>query len=169
MVQDLHLYQSAADTAGLFNAYNYPRDYHVLVGEYAAIFDDRSESVQIDNPTLQSATSEAVMFLGLERNSDLVVGSSHGALIKSLHDEPDNVALMKTLAEPDCLLHQLLRRETVCEQPRIAHGAGHSRLAVRTPLLVGHQRLHGNVLCKNRESGDGQHTGKFRRRHADHL
>jgi alpha-N-arabinofuranosidase len=31
----------------------------------------------------------------LERNADLIVGISHGALIKSLHDEPDNVAMIK--------------------------------------------------------------------------
>ncbi|KAH8703439.1 glycoside hydrolase family 51 protein [Talaromyces proteolyticus] len=96
-VQDLHDYFSASDMVSKFNGYdNADRNYPVLVGEYAAIYDDEHTNPnQLDNPTLQSATSEAVYILGLERNSDLVVGFSHGALIKSLHDEPDNVAMMK--------------------------------------------------------------------------
>jgi len=93
---DLHLYQSADATVALFNAFdNIPRTYPILVGEYAAIYPDNAGGTQLDNPTLQSATSEAVMFLGLERNSDLVFGISHGALMKSLNDEIDNVALLK--------------------------------------------------------------------------
>lgn len=97
VIQDLHDYLSADDMAAKFNGYdNAPRTYPVLVGEYAAIYDAQHTSPnQLDNPTLQSATSEAVYFLGLERNADLIVGISHGALIKSLHDEPDNVAMIK--------------------------------------------------------------------------
>lgn len=102
MISDLHLYQSAAGTVELFNAFdNRPRNNPVLVGEYAAIFDSGTGTggAQLDNPSLESATSEAIMFLGLERNADVVVGSSHGALIKSIHDDillpNDNVAMMK--------------------------------------------------------------------------
>jgi len=39
------------------------------------------------------------MFLGLERNSDVVFGVAHGALMKSLNDEPDNVAIIKHNAD----------------------------------------------------------------------
>ena len=100
VIQDLHDYLSVGDMVGKFNGYdNAPRDYPVLVGEYAAIYDDQHTNPnQLDNPTLQSATSEAVYFLGLERNADLIVGISHGALIKSLHDEVDNVAMIKHTA-----------------------------------------------------------------------
>ncbi|KAF4624497.1 hypothetical protein G7Y89_g13678 [Cudoniella acicularis] len=96
-ITDLHLYQNVDQTIALFNAYdNRPRSQPLLVGEYATIADSTTpQGQQLDNPTLESATSEAIMFLGLERNSDLVMGSCHGALIKSLHDEPDNVAMMK--------------------------------------------------------------------------
>jgi alpha-N-arabinofuranosidase len=95
VIQDLHDYLSVDGMVSKFGGYDLaPRDYPVLVGEYAAIYDARSPN-QLDNPTLQSATSEAIYFLGLERNSDVIVGISHGALIKSLHDEPDNVAILK--------------------------------------------------------------------------
>jgi alpha-N-arabinofuranosidase len=96
-IQDLHDYLSVDDMVSKFNGYdNTDRNFPVLVGEYAAIFDANHVSPnQLDNPTLQSATSEAIYFLGLERNSDVIVGISHGALIKSLHDEVDNVAMIK--------------------------------------------------------------------------
>ena len=97
VVQDLHDYLSASDMVAKFGGYDHAdRNYPVLVGEYAAIYDEQHQAPnQLDNPTLQSATSEAIYFLGLERNADLIVGISHGALIKSLHDEPDNVAMLK--------------------------------------------------------------------------
>lgn len=97
---DLHLYQSNSQTVALFNAFdNSPRSHPLLIGEYAAIYADNDLNNQLDDPTLQSATAEAVMFLGLERNSDVVIGSSHGALMKSLNDEPDNVAMIKHNAD----------------------------------------------------------------------
>ncbi|KAH8899121.1 glycoside hydrolase family 51 protein [Thozetella sp. PMI_491] len=97
VIQDLHDYLSVRDMVSKFGGYDHAdRNYPVLVGEYAAIYDDtHTNGNQLDNPTLQSATSEAVYFLGLERNADLIVGICHGALIKSLHDEPDNVAMLK--------------------------------------------------------------------------
>jgi alpha-N-arabinofuranosidase len=95
---------SADATAGLFDAFdNANRSWSILIGEYAAIYADNSSDTQLDNPTLQSATAEAVMFLGLERNSDVVFGVSHGALMKSLNDEIDNVALLKHNA--DTIVH----------------------------------------------------------------
>jgi len=104
VIQDLHDYLSVTDMVGKFSGYdNAPRTYPVLVGEYAAIYDaEHVNPNQLDNPTLQSATSEAIYFLGLERNADLIVGISHGALIKSLHDEPDNVAMIKH--SPDAIV-----------------------------------------------------------------
>ena len=97
VIQDLHDYLSVSEMVGKYGGYDHSdRDYPVLVGEYAAIYDDQHIAPnQLDNPTLQSATSEAIYFLGLERNADVIVGISHGALIKSLHDEPDNVAVLK--------------------------------------------------------------------------
>jgi alpha-N-arabinofuranosidase len=97
VVQDLHDYLDVSDMVAHFGGYDHAdRNYPVLVGEYAAIYDAQHTAPnQLDNPTLQSATSEAVYFLGLERNADLIVGIAHGALIKSLHDEPDNVAMLK--------------------------------------------------------------------------
>ncbi len=97
VVQDLHDYLNASDMVAKFGGYDHAdRNYPVLVGEYAAIYDaQHAPPNQLDNPTLQSATSEAIYFLGLERNADLIVGIAHGALIKSLHDEPDNVAMLK--------------------------------------------------------------------------
>lgn len=100
VIQDLHDYLSVDEMVGKFSGYDHAdRSYPVLVGEYAAIYDaEHVNPNQLDNPTLQSATSEAVYFLGLERNADLIVGISHGALIKSFHDEPDNVAMIKHTA-----------------------------------------------------------------------
>lgn len=97
VIQDLHDYLSVDGMVAKFGGYDHAnRSYPVLVGEYAAIYDaEHVDPNQLDNPTLQSATSEAVYFLGLERNADLIVGICHGALIKSLHDEPDNVAMLK--------------------------------------------------------------------------
>ena len=97
VVQDLHDYLSVDQMVAKFNGYDQaPRTNPVLVGEYAAIYDATHQNPnQLDNPTLQSATSEAVYFLGLERNADIIVGICHGALMKSLHDEPDNVAMIK--------------------------------------------------------------------------
>jgi alpha-L-arabinofuranosidase len=97
VIQDLHDYLSVDDMVGKFGGYDHAdRRWPVLVGEYAAIYDaNHVNGNQLDNPTLQSATSEAIYFLGLERNADLIVGISHGALIKSFHDEPDNVAMIK--------------------------------------------------------------------------
>lgn len=96
-IQDLHDYLSVSAMVDKFHGYDdAPRNQPVLVGEYAAIYDElHVDPNQLDNPTLQSATSEAVYFLGLERNADVIVGICHGALIKSLHDEPNNVALLK--------------------------------------------------------------------------
>lgn len=96
-VQDLHDYLSVSEMVSKFGGYDHAdRNYPVLVGEYAAIYDDQHTAPnQLDVPTLESATSEAVYFLGLERNADLIVGICHGALIKSLHDEPNNVAVIK--------------------------------------------------------------------------
>jgi len=98
VISDIHNYPDVPGSLALFNAYdNRARSNPILVGEYATIYDTDTPCCnnQLDNPTLESATAEAVMFLGYERNSDVVVGFSHGALIKSLHDEVDNVALMK--------------------------------------------------------------------------
>lgn len=96
-VQDLHDYLSVADMVGKFGGYDHAdRNYPVLVGEYAAIYDDQHQNPnQLNNPTLQSAMAEAVYFLGLERNADLIIGICHGALIKNLLHEPGNVAMMK--------------------------------------------------------------------------
>ncbi len=82
-----------------FNAYDHANRAHpIWVAEYAAITVPGG-SGQINNPTLDSATAEAVFLLGLERNSDVVVGSSYGALIKSLNEDPDNVAVIKHNAD----------------------------------------------------------------------
>lgn len=75
------------------------RTYPILIGEYAAIYNDGTTGPELEHPTLQSAASEAVMFLGLERNSDVVFGSCHGALLKSINDEPNHVAILKYNAD----------------------------------------------------------------------
>ncbi|TVY84782.1 putative alpha-L-arabinofuranosidase A [Lachnellula suecica] len=97
VISDLHLYKSSDAMVGLFHEFdNAPRNYPILIGEYAAIYaDNDGGAIELDNPTVQSATAEAVMFLGLERNSDVVMGVAHGALMKSQNDEPDNVAMIK--------------------------------------------------------------------------
>ena len=99
VAQDDHLYTSALEMVGYFNRYDhYSRNHPIFVAEYAAIYTNGA-STQLDNPTLQSATAEAVMLLGLERNSDIVAGSCYGAFIKSLGDEVDNVATIKHSAD----------------------------------------------------------------------
>jgi alpha-N-arabinofuranosidase len=101
ILEDIHLYLTSTEMIQYFSwADNFPRDHGIFVGEYAAIKDRQGGDVEINEPTLESATSEAVMILGLERNSDVVRGFAHGALLKSLHDEPDNhVAMMKHAPE----------------------------------------------------------------------
>jgi alpha-N-arabinofuranosidase len=97
IISDIHLYQSVSDTLKLFHTYdNHPRNRPLLIGEYATIFDSTTRpGDEIEDPTLESATAEAVMFLGLERNSDVVLGSCHGGLIKNLLQPNTHVALMK--------------------------------------------------------------------------
>ncbi len=97
--QDDHNYPSSTTMVSQFNAYdNANRSRPIFVAEYAAITIP-GVSGQINNPTLASATAEAVFLLGLERNADIVVGSSYGALIKNLNEDPNNVAVMKHNAD----------------------------------------------------------------------
>ena len=99
IAQDDHIYESALSFVGLFNKYDHAnRNHPIFVAEYAAIY-VAGQSAQIENPVLQTATAEAVFLLGLERNSDIVLGSSYGAFIKSLGDTPDAVATIKHSAD----------------------------------------------------------------------
>jgi alpha-N-arabinofuranosidase len=44
------------------------------------------------------ACAEAIFLLGCERNSDIIVGSAYGALIKHYDEEPNTVAVIKHTA-----------------------------------------------------------------------
>ena len=48
--------------------------------------------------TLGMSCAEAIFLLGCERNSDVIVGSAYGALIKSYNEAPDTVAVIKHTA-----------------------------------------------------------------------
>ncbi|OJJ45936.1 hypothetical protein ASPZODRAFT_160113 [Penicilliopsis zonata CBS 506.65] len=96
---DLHLYGDADYFVTLFNAFDQAsRSYPVFVNEYAATNTGSNSASQIGAQTLSMACAEAVFLLGCERNSDVVVGSAYGALIKNYNEAPDTVAVIKQTA-----------------------------------------------------------------------
>ncbi|KAJ9149234.1 Alpha-L-arabinofuranosidase A [Pleurostoma richardsiae] len=102
---DLHIYENEATFADLFNTFDQAsRDFPVFVAEYAAIRPGSSTSGQVGAQTFGMACAEAIFLLGCERNSDVVVGSAYGALIKSYNEEPGSVAVIKHMANEILLL-----------------------------------------------------------------
>lgn len=96
---DEHIYANEDTFAGLYNRYdNHDRSRPVIVGEYAAVVTG-SNPGQAGQQTMGMALSEAIMLLGCERNSDIVKGTSYGALIKSYDEEPGTVAVIKHTAD----------------------------------------------------------------------
>ncbi|RDW58507.1 hypothetical protein BP5796_12437 [Coleophoma crateriformis] len=93
---DIHPYQNEATFVSMFNAYDQAsRQYPIWIAEYAAIRPGTTTSGQVGAQTLGMACAEAIFLLGCERNSDIVVGTSYGALIKHYDEEPGTVAVIK--------------------------------------------------------------------------
>ena len=61
-----------------------------------------SQSGQCGAQTLGMACAEAIFLLGCERNSDIILGTSYGALIKNYNEAPDTVAVIKHTANEIC-------------------------------------------------------------------
>jgi alpha-N-arabinofuranosidase len=95
---DLHIYGNENYFVGLFGTFDQAsRKYPVFVAEYAAI-QVGSQSGQCGAQTLGMACAEAIFLLGCERNSDIILGTSYGALIKNYNEAPDTVAVIKHTA-----------------------------------------------------------------------
>ena len=95
---DLHIYGNEDYFVGLFGTFDQAsREYPVFVAEYAAT-QVGSGSGQCGAQTLGMACAEAIFLLGCERNSDVILGTSYGALIKSYNEAPDTVSVIKHTA-----------------------------------------------------------------------
>lgn len=96
---DLHPYGNEAYFKSLFNAFDHkPRSIPLFVAEYAAT-NSGNNTGQSGAQTFGMALAEAIFLLGCERNSDVVKGTSYGALIKSYDEAPDTVAVIKQTAD----------------------------------------------------------------------
>lgn len=95
---DLHIYGNENYFVSLFGTFDQAsREYPVFVAEYAAT-QIGSESGQCGAQTLGMACAEAIFLLGCERNSDIILGTSYGALIKNYNEAPDTVSVIKHTA-----------------------------------------------------------------------
>ncbi|KAE8363236.1 glycoside hydrolase superfamily [Aspergillus caelatus] len=95
---DLHIYGNENYFASLFGTFDHAsREYPVFINEYAAT-SAGSNTRQDGAQTLGMSCAEAIFLLGCERNSDIVVGSAYGALIKNYNEAPDTVAAIKHTA-----------------------------------------------------------------------
>lgn len=96
---DLHIYGNENYFVSLFNTFDQAsRKYPVFVNEYAAINTGSNNNGQVGAQTMGMSCAEAIFLLGCERNSDVIVGSAYGALIKSYNEAPDTVAVIKHTA-----------------------------------------------------------------------
>ncbi|KKK21100.1 putative alpha-N-arabinofuranosidase A precursor [Aspergillus rambellii] len=96
---DLHIYGNEDYFVSLFNTFDQAsRTYPVFINEYAATNTGGNTDGQVGAQTLGMACAEAIFLLGCERNSDVVVGSAYGALIKNYNEEPGTVAVIKHTA-----------------------------------------------------------------------
>ncbi|KAI8682324.1 Non-reducing end alpha-L-arabinofuranosidase [Fusarium sp. Ph1] len=96
---DLHIYDNEGHFVSLYNTFDQAsRDYPVFVAEYAAIRAGTGTGAEIGAQTFGMACAEAIFLLGCERNSDIIVGSAYGALIKHYDEEPNTVAVIKHTA-----------------------------------------------------------------------
>ncbi|VUC23054.1 unnamed protein product [Clonostachys rosea] len=103
---DLHIYNNQNHFANLYNTFDQAsRNYPVFVGEYAAIRTGTGTGSEIGAQTFGMACGEAIFLLGVERNSDIILGSAYGALIKQYDEEPNTVAVVKHTANE--LLHSM--------------------------------------------------------------
>ncbi|KAJ5613448.1 hypothetical protein N7510_006642 [Penicillium lagena] len=96
---DLHIYGNENYFVSLFNTFDQAsRNYPVFVNEYAATNTGSNNKGQVGAQTLGMSCAEAIFLLGCERNSDVIVGSAYGALIKNYNEAPDTVAVIKHTA-----------------------------------------------------------------------
>ncbi|KAF4169622.1 hypothetical protein CNMCM6936_006781 [Aspergillus lentulus] len=96
---DLHIYGNENYFVSLFNTFDQAsRKYPVFVNEYAATNTGSNNNGQVGAQTLGMSCAEAIFLLGCERNSDVIVGSAYGALIKNYNEAPDTVAVIKHTA-----------------------------------------------------------------------
>ncbi|KAJ5390994.1 aspartate-semialdehyde dehydrogenase-like protein [Penicillium cataractarum] len=96
---DLHIYGNENYFVSLFNTFDQAsREYPVFVNEYAATNTGSNNAGQVGAQTMGTSCAEAIFLLGCERNSDVIVGSAYGALIKNYNEAPDTVAVIKHTA-----------------------------------------------------------------------
>ena len=122
---DLHIYDNEAAFVSLFNTFDQAsRGFPVFVAEYAATNTGSNNNGQVGAQTFGMACAEAIFLLGCERNSDVVVGSSYGALIKSYNEEPGTVAVIKHTA------NEILHSTSYYVQKLFADNMGSATLPV---------------------------------------
>ncbi|PCH08102.1 Glycoside hydrolase, superfamily [Penicillium occitanis (nom. inval.)] len=96
---DLHIYGNENYFVSLFNTFDQAsRKYPVFVNEYAATNTGSNNAGQVGAQTMGMSCAEAIFLLGCERNSDVIIGSAYGALIKSYNEAPDTVSVIKHTA-----------------------------------------------------------------------
>ncbi|KAH8673028.1 glycoside hydrolase superfamily [Ilyonectria robusta] len=123
---DLHIYDSQDHFASLYNTFDQAsRDFPVFVAEYAAIRALGNGGPEIGAQTFGMSCAEAIFLLGIERNSDIILGSAYGALIKQYDEEPNTVAVIKHTA------NDILRSMTYHVQKLFAHNMGTETLPVK--------------------------------------
>jgi alpha-N-arabinofuranosidase len=122
---DLHIYHNEATFVALFNTFDQAnRSFPVFVAEYAATNTGSNNDGQVGAQTFGMACAEAIFLLGCERNSDVIVGSSYGALIKSYNEEPGTVAVIKHTA------NEILHSTSYYVQKLFADNMGSATLPV---------------------------------------
>lgn len=123
---DVHIYDNQDHFASLFSTFDQAsRKYPAFVGEYAAIREGNGQGPEIGAQTFGMACSEAIMLLGVERNSDIILGSAYGALIKQFNEEPNTVAVIKHTA------NEILHSMSYYLQQLFAHHVGTETLPVK--------------------------------------
>ncbi|KAI6784837.1 uncharacterized protein J7T54_007931 [Emericellopsis cladophorae] len=72
--------------------------YPVFVGEYASIREGSATGPETGAQTFGMPSREAIMLLGIERNSYIILEFVYGALIKQYDENPNTVAVIKHTA-----------------------------------------------------------------------
>lgn len=143
---DIHIYEGQDAFAREYDAFdNTDRNYPVIVGEYACIFEFGNGYPEIGAQTFGMALAEGIMLLGAERNSDVIMGTAYGALDKHYDEEPDTVAVYKHTAD------RVLKTNSFYLQKVMAQYFGDETVPVTTEFGLGIDPLFWSAT----KDGDG--------------
>ncbi|ETS73340.1 hypothetical protein PFICI_14945 [Pestalotiopsis fici W106-1] len=134
---DLHFYYNQNTFVSLFDRFdNANRSLPIIVGEYACIHEFDNGSPEIGAQTMGTALAEGIMLLGAERNSDIVMGTAYGALIKEYDEAPNTVAVIKHSAD------QILQSTSYYVQQIFSQYKGEETVSVTTQFGEGIDPLY---------------------------